>query len=120
MAPHKVLEYMESVMVRLGLSSNNLTEAESGFFRKPVAYYYMLFCMFGFISAGFFVYKDWPQMELIATPCCMVVVGIQAGGMLLSFGHSLPRIKSVHHNLQAIVNELTGNHRIKDYCLTTF
>ena len=90
----------------LGLHSYNLTDPSNEFF-ESFANFSILFILVTFfmIPSGAFVYLYWPNLEIILEPLLSVMCGFQYGGMYLSVGLNMKKVKFLHLELQRIVDE---------------
>ena len=106
MARFEVHKYNQAFMAFIGIHSYNLTDPSNEFF-KSFATFYHLFTAFTFfiISSSVFVYWNWPNLEIILEPFLESMSGLTYGGMLLSIGLNMEKVKLLHLTLQQIVDE---------------
>lgn len=102
----KVHKYNQALMVPLGIHSYNLTDPSNDFF-KSFANFFIPFMLVTFymISSGAFVYLNWPNLEIIIEPFLVIMAGSIFGGMYLSVGLNMRKVKFLHLKLQQIVDE---------------
>lgn len=102
----KVLLYNKTLMSYIGINSERLTEPSNEFFRS-VGTYYVLFCalFLDVISIGLYILENVSQFSQIFQTFIVFIGGIQHGGMILSIGLNLKKVKLLHLTLQGIVDE---------------
>lgn len=106
MAKFKVLEYNQKFMSRFGIQSHNLNEPTNEFFKSPATYYVLInVILFTIISSAIFIYENVSQFELALQTSIIVIAGLQCGGMFLTFGLNIKKVKELHINLQNFVDE---------------
>lgn len=91
-------------MTWFGIRSYRLTEETNEFFNSISSYLILLCTMCYVLSSIAFTYLNWPQFELISGSCIVALSGSQTGGMFLSFGLKMKKVKLVHVQLQQIVD----------------
>lgn len=106
MTKFQVLEYNQAMMAYFRSHSNGFARSSVEFF-KSFGTCYVLFYVVGFviISSVVFVFKHWPQVELLLGPCFIIIAGLQGTGMLVYFGLEMPTINAVNQKLQRIVDK---------------
>lgn len=106
----KVLEYNQISMRWAGIHSKDLHKPTNEFF-KSFATYYILFSVISFTigSSAVYIYKNSTHFEMVSEPILIVIAGLQAGGMFLSVGLNMKKIKILHIKLQEIVDESMSN-----------
>lgn len=116
MANFEVHKYNQAFMARIGIHSYNLTDPTNEFF-KSFATYYNLCMVFVFftISSSAFVYLNWPNLEIILEPFLMVMAGLQYGGMFISIGLNMRKVKLLHLTLQSIVHSAKNDIELNIY-----
>lgn len=106
MGKFKVLEYNQNYMARIGIHSLHLNEPTNEFFKSFVSYYYLFVFSVVFIAASAVnAYQSWPQMDIISEPCLIVIAGLQVTGMYSTVGLKMKNVKTLHIELQGIVDE---------------
>lgn len=94
-------------MVWLHLFSHPLTadSIPSNDFFKPIATYYILFFVVGFITASaVFMYQNASNIVLALRTGTVLVGTCQALGMFLSVGCKFAKVQGIHQKLQEIVD----------------
>lgn len=102
----KVLEHSQVFMTKIGIHSHNLNDPTNEFFNS-LATYYVLFNVIAFtiVSSAIFSYVNLYQFELALHTSIIVIAGCQCGGMFLSFGLNMTKVKVFHLNLQKLIDE---------------
>lgn len=101
----KVLTFNQAIMSKLALYSTESIDPVSEFFKSPITYYFLFNAfILDIISCGIFVYQNFTHFELALETFFVVIAGLQSGGMFLSFGLKLDKVKSLQLELQKIVN----------------
>lgn len=108
MSKFKVLKLNESILIQLGIFSNQFPKEPSHGVFNPLKVYYILFISASFVlSASVFVYQNAAQFTLALRTCEFLVGSAQGAVMLICFSASLSKIRVVHLKLQKLVDELT-------------
>ena len=111
MAKFKVHKYNQAFMARLGIHSYNLNDPANEFFKSIATFYNLITATVFFVtSSAAFVYLNWPNLEIVLEPFLIVLAGVQYGGMFLSVGLNMKKVKLLHITLQKIVDEGRLNH----------
>lgn len=106
MAKFKVLELNQRYMAYLGIHSHNLNNPINEFARSFAAYYFVFsIVLYGIIGSSVFIWKHWPKMEIVSEPIFITVAGSQLVGMFVCFGLKMKMVKSLHLNLQDLVDK---------------
>lgn len=93
-------------MARMGLYSYRLTEPTNEFFGSFASYYFLFNNgIFTLIASACFVYKHWPQMDIVSQPLTITLGGLTCFTMILSVGCKLNTVKLLHLKLQGMVDE---------------
>lgn len=104
----RVLKRSQDFMARLAINSHHLSDPTNEFFRSIAAYYIIFFIYIVDVGSHWAViYKNWPEINLILLPFSISSAALQCGGVYLSIGFQMKRIKALHIELQTIVNEGT-------------
>lgn len=105
MAKFKVLKYNQVLMSWQGIHSMNLAEPTNEFLRSPSSYY-VTFTLFAFVvSSAVRIHGYWPEIALILKPCSVAFGGVQCVGMFICIGSQMKCIKTLHLELQRIIDE---------------
>lgn len=106
----KVLKHNQTLMTWLGIHSYRLTEPNNEF-SKSIGTYYILFTIFSIfiVSSGYTAIFS-SEFQTVIQATLLVVAGTQSGGMFLSIGLQMKKIKTLQLKLQEIVNE--GEHKL--------
>lgn len=106
MANFQVLENNQAYMAWLGIYSYKLTEPTNEFFKSIVAWFFMFnsFVMI-IISSILFIIKYISDIQGCLGAFKIAISGIQCGGMHLSLGLKMKKVKILHLKLQEIINE---------------
>lgn len=102
----KVLQYNQDFMAKLGLHSHRLNESTNEFFKSPAAFL-ILFTLgvFSITSTGVYAYKNIGHFEAALQGIFVAIAGIQCGGMYVSVGLKMDKIKDVQSKLQNMVDD---------------
>lgn len=93
-------------MARIGIHSHHLSEPTNKFFNSFVSYYYLfVFVVLLIVASAVNAYKNWPQIDIISEPCLIIIAGIQVTGMYLTVGFKMKQVKTLHIELQRIVDK---------------
>ena len=93
-------------MAQLGINYYNSTDPSDEFFKSFATYFNLIMAfIFCVMSSGAFIYLNWPDLEVVLEPFFIAMGGLQCGGMLLSVGLNMRKVKLLHFNLQQIVDE---------------
>lgn len=106
MSKFKVLEYIETPIVWLGIRFHRVTEPVNEFFVSFMPHYLVFVSISAVVSTGMFIYSNWPNLEVILQSSTIIFNAmIQVTGMFLSFGSQMKHVKTLHFRLQDIVNK---------------
>lgn len=101
----KVLKFNQNFMARIGINSHHLTESKNEFFRSFAAYFILFnLIVLCIISSSVFAYQNLNHLELALLTTLVIVAGFQSSGMFLSVGLNMTTVKTLHLQLQNIVN----------------
>lgn len=101
----KVLEYNQIFMAWMGIHSYRLTEPTNEFFNSPATYYvFFVTIVFSISSSAIFVFRNLSNFQSSLGACLLVIAGLQNGGLFLSTGLNMKRIKVLHLKLQELVD----------------
>lgn len=108
MAQFEVLESNRKLKIWLGIYSNRLTEPTNEFFNS-IATYYILFHALTILIAtcAAVIFKEESQFEIASDAAVVAIAGFQFGGMFLSTGLKMKKIKFLHLTLQRTVDQCT-------------
>lgn len=111
MGKFQVLENNQAYMAWLGIYSYKLTEPTNEFFKSIVALFFMFnsFVMI-IISSILFIMKYISDIQGCLGAFKIAISGIQCGGMHLSVGLKMKKVKALHLKLQEIVDESINNY----------
>lgn len=106
MLPFKVLKYNQALMAKIGIYSYRLTEPTNEFFNSSSTYF-ILFHVIVFVLIGGIVYatNNVSDFTIVLETCVTIIGGIQCGGMYLSIGLKMRKVKALHLKLQKIVDD---------------
>lgn len=106
MSTFEVLKYNANFMRwGLGIRPFRFSEQINEFFQSFSSFFWLLVVFCYMLSSIAFVYKNWPQLEIIAASCIIVLGAVQTGGTFLSFGLKMEKVKMLHVKLQRIVDD---------------
>lgn len=105
MSKFKVLKNNETFMTHLGIYSNRLTEPTNEFFKSFVAYYFLFNTFVGIAASAAFALKYSCDLKPVLGAFKFAVGAWQFGGMFLGIGLKKMKVKSLHLELQRIVDE---------------
>lgn len=103
----RVLKRNQDLMAWLAINSHHLNEPKNEFFKSITAYYNTFFIYAFFGTHWAVVYKMWPEINHIILPFSMSLAALMCGGVYFSIGFQMKKIKTLHIELQTIVNEGT-------------
>lgn len=116
MSKFKVLESVETNLTWLGIRFDRMAELTNEFFTSFPPYHLVIVSTASITSASMFIYSNWPNLVVICQSSGIVVLGlIQVTGMFLSFGLRMKKVKTLHSQLQDIVNK-QGQFIFVDSC----
>lgn len=100
----KVLKHNQTLMAWLGIHSYRLTETSNDFF-KSIATYYIIFTIVSIfiVSSGYTAIFS-SDFQTVIQATLLVVAGFQSGGMFLSIGLEMKKIKMLQIKLQEITD----------------
>lgn len=108
MQKFKVLEYNQILMAWIGIHSHHLTKPTNEFFKSPVTYYVLFITIvFSIISCAVYVFKNVSDFRSSLGACLVVIAGFQKGGLFLSTGLNMKKLKVLHLKLQEIIDKGT-------------
>lgn len=114
MTKFQVLKYNQAIMARLGLYSYRLSEPSNEFFYSLASYYFLLAGeILSVLTSALFVYKHWPQFNIVSQPCLIIIGSSVCFGIFLSVGLKLKSITTLHLKLQEITDEGELNFVLK-------
>lgn len=106
----EVLARNQALMIRLGLSSDRLTDDTSEeFFKSFVPYFNFTFLSINLIFCAMVIIQEFPDLDLVLEPLIVFIGGMQGGGMFLSVGLNLKNVKALYLAVQKIVNDERKN-----------
>lgn len=111
MQKFEVLEQNKRFISWFGVHSYRLTEPTNDFFMSIRPYFILCISIIGVISGTVLIFSEWPQIDKISGGTMLGVGCLQAFGALLSFGLNMKKVKKVHLQLQAIIDD-QGNSDI--------
>lgn len=103
----KVLAYHQSIMIRLGLSSRNLSDPNE-FYKSFMLYFTVLTLSINIILSGILMFRYWPNLDLLMEPITIIVAAFQGLGMYLSVGLNLDKVKKLFISLQECVDSASN------------
>lgn len=106
MAKFKVLERNRALMGAIGIYSNHLIEPTNDFCESFSTYFILFHVIFYIISFSVITLKTVSDFGAALQACLCVITGIQCGGMFLSIGLKMIKVKTLHLKLQKIVDEV--------------
>lgn len=101
----KVLARNQALMIRLGLSSDRLTESSNEFFTSFVPYFNFTFLSINLIFCAMVIIQEFPNLDLVLEPLIVFIGGMQGGGMFLSVGLNIENVKALYLAVQKIVRD---------------
>lgn len=111
----KVLAHNQALMIRLGLSSSNLTEPSNEFFKSFVPYFNLTFLSINLILCGCIMFRYFPDLDLILEPLLIIIAGVQSGGMFLSIGLNMKNVKALYLAIEKVVHDECKNEQFVDF-----
>lgn len=105
MADFKVLAYNQAIMTPLGIYSHRLNEPTNVFFKSFMPYFNLSFLGINIIFCGVIMFRGWPNLDLILEPLLIIIAAVQSGGMFLSVGLNVKKVKILHLALQKVVDD---------------
>lgn len=106
MAKFKVLKVNQTYMSWLGLYSYSLTEPTNEFFKSIGSYYNLISMVALFVTSCVFIYKNYSTDITAAMNAIKVCVStVQWVGIFIGLGLNMIKIKSLHCELQQVVDE---------------
>ena len=105
----KVLARNQALMIRLGLSSDRLTESSNEFFQSFVPYFNFTFLSINLIFCAMVIIQSFPNLDLVLEPLIVFIGGMQGGGMFLSVGLNIKNVKALYLDVQKIVHDERKN-----------
>lgn len=104
MSNFEVLRYNRALMSRLGIYPHPV-EPSTDFHKSPQTYYNFVFWLICIVLCSAYSITNWPNIGIILQPCLVMIANSQCWGMYFSVGMKLANVKSLHNELQQIVNE---------------
>lgn len=101
----KVLKHNQSLMEFIGIHSYHLTEPTNDFFKSFGTYYILFSIVSVFLISSAYTAIFSSEFQTGIQAWLLVIAGLQSGGMFLSIGLEMQRIKTLQLKLQAIVDE---------------
>lgn len=106
----KVLARNQALMVRLGLSSDRLTESSNVFFKSFVPYFNFTFLSINLLFCAMVIVQSFPDLDLVLEPLIVFIGGMQGGGMFLSVGLNIENVRALYLAVQKIVQDEREQH----------
>lgn len=106
MAKLKVLDKNRTLMSAIGLYPNRLTELTNEFFESFSNYFILFNVIFIIISCAVFLLNNGSDFGAALKAFLCIITGIQCGGMFLSIGLNMIKVKTLHLKLQEIVDDV--------------
>lgn len=99
----KVLEHNYIFLSLIGMFSFNPAHE----FFKSIKIYYTLFVVIIMliVSSIVFIFENLSQVLFVLQGCSLIIAGIQQGGMFISTGLKMDRMRDLNRNLQTIVDK---------------
>lgn len=105
MAKFKVLEYNQSFMAKFGIHSYRLSDPTIEFFKSPAALLILfILSVFSIASTAMFGYTNFDHFEVALHGFFVMIAGIQCGGMYLSIGLKMRKVKILQIKLQQLID----------------
>lgn len=104
MKTFKVLKHNQTLMSWLGIHSYHLTETTNEFFKSFGTYYILLSIVSIFIVSSGYTALFSSEFQIVIQATLLVVAGSQSGGMFLSIGLQMKKIKILQLKLQGIID----------------
>lgn len=101
----KVLKHNQTLMAWLGIHSYRLTETNNEFFKSFGTYYILFSIVSVFMISSAYTALFSFEFQTVIQAWLLVVAGLQSGGMFLSIGLQMKKIKMLQSKLQEIVNK---------------
>lgn len=105
MAKFKVLQYNQSFMEKLGIHSYRINVPTNEFLSSSSFLILFILSVFSITSSAAYVFKNYWQFEAAMQSMFVIIAGIQCGGMYLSVGLKMKKVKILQIELQKIVDE---------------
>lgn len=105
MVKFKVLQTNQVFMTSLGIHSKHLTEPSNEFFKSIISYLILAALIYSLILSIAQIYVSWSDVTSRLSAMLMAFCACQAIGMFLSIGLNMKKVKELHLQLQAIVDD---------------
>lgn len=81
------------------------TEQKNEFYGSIATYYFLGIILAFILSSTMMLCENWPQMDIVSGSIIVILCGVQSLGMSHCFGLNVKHIKTVHNELQAIIEK---------------
>lgn len=101
----EVLARNQALMIRLGLSSDRMTESSNDFFKSFMPYFNLTFLSINLVFCAMVIVQEFPNLDLVLEPLIVFIGGMQGGGMFLSVGLNIENVKTLFLTVRKIVRD---------------
>lgn len=105
MAKFKIMSHNQKLMAWMGIHSYRLTEPTNEFFDSWATFYILCSLTVCVVSTSAYAYKISSQIGATIDLCYLIIASFQACGMYITIGFHMKKVKVLHLELQAIVDE---------------
>lgn len=105
MAKFNVMSRNQKFMTLIGIHSYSVTEPTNEFLNSWTTYYILCSLTTCIISTSGFAYKISSQIGATIDMLYLIIAAFQGCGMFICIGFKMKKVKALHLELQAIVDE---------------